>query len=256
MPISSALAVLLSSFFAFSQVAPAASPTSSVSQVTLPIVFTKTVSADQARAGDVIHAKTTQIAKLADGRLIPAGTEVVGHVTAANRFVFDRTPYATQRQSLLSIQFDSLLIAGHQIPLKVMVRAMADPLASWGAREPKSSDLDSVGTVTQIGGDQLVPSQDEVVNRDGDVVAYNRRTGVYGHLVAHGGCDGGNNEVSVGIYSPSACGLYGFISVTARETGSVSAPSILSLVSTRISPKVWRNSTALLEFLPEDGAGH
>ncbi len=95
-------------------------------------------------------------------------------------------------------------------PLKVMVRAMADPLTSWGAREPKSSDLDSLGTVTQIGGDQLVPSQVEVVNMDGDVVAYNRRNGVYAHLIAHRDCDGSDNEVSVGIYSPSACGLYGF----------------------------------------------
>ena len=244
---------LLSSTLALPQPATGAS-NSTFPRTTLPIAFTKTVSSDHARVGDVVHAKTTQAATLASGELIPAGTEVVGHVVAATAFVYDKTPYATQKESVLEIQFDSLHIASRNVPLRVMVRAMADPLATWGAREPKSSDLDSLATVTQIGGDQLVPSQSEVVDRNGNVVAYNRRNGVYAHLIAHGGCDGSTNEVSVSIYSPSACGLYGFTDVSARETGSVSSPSRLSLVSTHGSPKIWRNSTALLEFLPDPGA--
>jgi hypothetical protein len=238
------------------QAAEAASATSSSVKVTLPIVFTKTVSADKARTGDVVHAKTTQIATLPTGEVVPAGAEVTGHVVVAGGFVYDKTPYAKQKESQLTIQFDSLRLAGKDVTLKVMVRAMADPLTSWGAREPKSSDLDPLGTVTQIGGDQLVPSQSEVVNMDGDVVAYNRRNGVYAHLIAHRDCDGSDNEVSVGIYSPSACGLYGFVNVAALEMGSGSAPSTVTLVSTRTSPKVWRSSTALLEIIPsEAGAG-
>jgi hypothetical protein len=193
------------------------------------------------------------VAKLATGEVIPAGTEVVGHVAAASAFVYDKTPYAKQKESVLAIHFDTVRIAGHDVPLNVTVRAMADPLTSWDARKPKSSDLDSLGTMTQIGGDQLVPSQDEVVDQSGDVVAYNRRNGVYAHLIAHAGCDGGSTEVSVGIYSASACGLYGFTGVSAREIGSLSSPSTLSLVSTHTSPKVWRQSTALLEVLPQDG---
>jgi hypothetical protein len=249
-------ALLLCSAFGLSQTAKAASATSPSQKATLPIVFTKTVSADKARTGDIVHAKTTQVATLPGGEAVPAGTEVTGHVVAAAGFVYDKTPYARQKESQLTIQFDSLRLAGKDVALKVMVRAMADPLTSWGAQEPKSSDLDSLGTVTQIGGDQLVPSQSEVVNSDGDVVAYNRRNGVYAHLIAHRDCDGSDNEVSVGIYSPSACGLYGFTNVVAREMGSDSAPSAVSLVSTRTSPKVWRSSTALLEIIPaETGAG-
>ena len=155
----------------------------------------------------------------------------------------------------LDIQFDSLHLGGRDLPLKVSVRAMADPLATWGAREQNVAD-DSLATVTQIGGDVLIPSQSEVVNRNGDVVAYNRRNGVYAHLIAHGSCDGSSNEVSVDIYSASACGLYGFTDVAARETGSLSSPSKLLLVSTHTSPKIWRHSTALLELLPDAGAAH
>lgn len=242
-------AVLLSCSFALPRTADASlSP-----QATLPIVFTKAVSADRAKPGDMVHARTTQVAKLANGDIIPAGTEVLGHVEAATGFVYDKTPYAKQKESILAIHFDSVWVAGHDIALNVTVRAMADPLTSWGAREPKSSDLDPLGTLTQIGGDQLVPSQDEVVDRNGNVVAYNRRSGVYAHLISRAGCDGSSTEVSVGIYSASACGLYGFTDVSARELGSVSSPSTLSLVSEHTSPKVWRNSTALLEVLPQDG---
>ena len=249
------VAVLLCSTFALPQAAKAASATSSSVKATLPIVFTKTVSADKARTGDPVHARTTQVATLPTGEAVPAGTEVTGHVVAAAGFVYDKTPYAKQKESQLTIKFDSLRLAGKDVALKVMVRAMADPLTSWGAREPTSSDLDSLGTVTQIGGDQLVPSQRDFEDADGDVVEENRRDGVYAHLIAHRNCDASANEVSVGIYSPSACGLYGFTNVAAREMGSESTPSTLSLVSTHTSPKVWRSSTALLEVIPDTGVG-
>jgi hypothetical protein len=245
---------LLSTTLTLPQAPTGVAGVSPYSRTTLPITFTKTVSADRARVGDAIYAKTTQAARLASGELIPAGTEVAGHVAVATAFVYDRTPYATQKESALEIQFDSLHVAGHDLPLKVTVRAMADPLTSWGAREPKSSDLDPLSTVTQIGGDELTPSQAEVVNRNGDVVAYNRRNGVYAHLIAHANCDGSTNEVSMDIYSASACGLYGFTGVTAREIGSTASPSRLSLTSTHASPKIWRHSTALLEMLPDTGA--
>jgi hypothetical protein len=254
MPIPQILFVaLLSTTLALPQSTTGAAGVSSYPRTALPITFTKTVSADRARVGDAIYAKTTQAARLTSGELIPTGTEVVGHVTVATPFVYDKTPYAAQKESVLDIQFDSLHVAGHEVPLKVTVRAMADPLTSWGAREPKSSDLDSLATVTQIGGDELTPSQAEIVNRNGDVVAYNRRNGVFAHLIAHANCDGSTNEVSMDIYSASACGLYGFTDVSAREIGSTASPSRLSLISTHTSPKIWRHSTALLEMLPDTG---
>jgi hypothetical protein len=109
--------------------------------------------------------------------------------------------------------------------------------------------MDPDETVTQIGGDQLTPSRSEVINRDGDVVAYNKRGGVFAHLIANGRCDASDSEVSVDIYSASACGLYGFTNVSAAELGSPANPSTVTLVSTRTSPKVWKYSTALLEVV-------
>ena len=221
------------------------------SPTTLPVVFTEPVSADHSHIGDSVLARTSQAVRLANGTVLPAGAKVTGHVVAASPFVFDKTPYAHQKQASLSIQFDSLLLDGQIVPLNITVRAMADPITSWNARTPKVNDDTSSPAVTQIGGDELNRSRAEVVSPQGDVVAYNRRGGVYAHLISNHSCDGSSVEVSVGIYSASACGLYGFADVSAEEVGSPVKPSTLTLVSTRVSPKIWKNSTALLEVLPD-----
>ena len=218
---------------------------------TFPIVFSNTVSAARSHAGDPVEAKTSQAVHLRSGAVIPAGTKISGHVVSANAFVYDDMPYVRQKQSTLTIQFDSLEFRGESLPLKVTVRAMADPITSEEARMPQANDVGSQGTVTQIGGDQLTPSQSNVHSSYGDdVVAYNKRDGVYAHLIANGDCNASSVEVSVGVFSGSACGLYGFNHVSALETGSAAKPSMLTLVSTHTSPKIWKNSTALLEVLP------
>ena len=246
------IALMISSSVAAAQeVKPVGSAPLLHSPTTLPIVFTESISAGIAQAGEPVLAKTTQAVRLANGVVIPSGARVAGHVLAADAYTYDKTPYAHQRPSTLSIHFDSVQVAGSPVPVNVSVRAMADPITSWGAREPKSSDLDPLNTVTQIGGDQLTPSQSEVVSPDGEVVAYNKLGGVYAHLIANGNCDGSSSEVSVSIYSASACGLYGFAEVSARDMGSAANPSTLTLASTHTSPRIWKNSTALLEVLPD-----
>lgn len=246
------VALLVSAPFALAQNAIATAAVADLSaKTTFPIVFTRTVSAKRAKTGEEVLAKTTQVVHLSGGLVLPEGTRIGGHVVYANPFTYDNTPYAHQKPSELIIRFDSVEIDSSRLPLHVTLRAMATPIAANDAREPKSTDLDSLGTVTQVGGDSLVPSQKEVVNGQGDVVAYNRRDGVYAHLIANGQCDASDQEVSVGIFSPTACGLYGFGSVSAQATGSVSKPSEVVLVSTHDSPKIWKHTAALLEVLPE-----
>jgi len=244
--------LFLSSGVALAQAASGVNGTSQLqAPTTLPVSFTNTVSADHSHSGDPVIARTTQSVRLANGTVVPSGTKITGHVIEANPFVFDKTPYAIQKQSRLSIQFDSLQLDGQAVPLNITVRAMADPLTTSHARMPNGNDDSSSPYVTQIGGDQLNPSQTEVINMDGDVVAYNRHGGVYAHLISNRGCDASPVEVSVGIYSASACGLYGFTAVSAAEMGSPAKPSTLALVSTRTSPKIWKYSTALLEVLSD-----
>jgi hypothetical protein len=214
---------------------------------TLPIAFTKTVNASHAEPGDRIQARTTQAVRLTDGRNVPAGSLVTGHVLAARAFAYDKTPYAKQIPGMLRIQIDSLQAQGLTIPLHVSLRAMADPLTSWQAQEPRSTDLDTLGTTTQVGGDLLTPSQKEIVNRNGDVVGYNKNGGQFAHLIANSrgslNCDGGDTEQPVSRFSASACGLYGFTGVTLTDFDS----SRIGLTSTHSNPQIWKNTTALLE---------
>jgi hypothetical protein len=245
------VALLLSSTVAFSQSGnKTIVPAGFVAPTTLPIVFTKTIAADHSHVGDIVTAKTSQRVYLSNGAVIPSGTKVTGHVVAANGFVYDKTPYAHQKASTLTIKFDSVQVGATDLPLNATVRAMADPITSEQAQMKLATDIDPEGTTTQIGGDQVTPRASEVVNSDGDVVGYNKRGGVYAHLIASGTCDGSDVEVSMGIYSADACGLYGFNRVSAVELGSQTQPSTLTLVSTHVSPKIWKDSTALLEVLP------
>lgn len=245
------VALLVTSSASFAQaVHSGTADTSLPSPTTLPIVFTSSVSAKNSHPGDAFAAKTTQAVLLPDGEILPKGARIVGHVEAANPFTYDTTPYARQKASVLSIHFDSIEVKHQNLPLSVTVRAMADPITSQEARTPVNHDIDASGATTQIGGDQRYPWNAPVTNEDGDVVAYSRRGGVYAHLIAGGACDGSDVEVSVGIYSASACGLYGFDRTAAEQVGSPAHPSTLTLVSTHGSPKIWKSSTALLEVLP------
>jgi hypothetical protein len=235
-------------FFA-SSVALAQNPALAAPAI-LPVTFTKTISANHAKVGDPIEAKTIQRVQLSGGGIIPSGTLVFGHVVNANGFTYDKTPYAHQKASTLSIHFDSVQVGGQKVPLKVTVRAIAGPIATWDSQKPQASDMDPLATTTQIGGDQLIPSQKEVRNMDGDVVAYNKRDGVYAHLIARGDCDSSDVEVSVSIFSASACGAYGIGNVSMAEKGTTVQPSTLTLISNHGSPEIWKHTTALLEVLP------
>ncbi|QMV18436.1 hypothetical protein GOB94_06865 [Granulicella sp. 5B5] len=218
---------------------------------TLPISFTKTVSASHSRPGDTIQARTTQAIHLVDGRVVPAGTLVTGHILAAKAFAYDETPYAKQVPGVLEIQFDSLQVQGQSIPLHVSLRAMADPLTGWHAADPPPSDMDPLGTLTQVGGDQLVPSQKEIRDRNGDVVGYNKKGGAYAHLIANVrgpvNCDAGDTEQPMSQFSASACGLYGFTNMSLTSFDD----SHIGLVSTHSTPQIWKHSIALLETMPD-----
>jgi hypothetical protein len=220
---------------------------------TLPIAFPHGIDSGHIQAGAPVEAKTTQQVHLENGHMLPSGTRVLGHVVTSNAFSFDKTPYAKQSASTLTIQFDSIVSDGEKLPVHVYVRAMADPLTVWDAQRPKATDLDPLSTTTQIGGDQVTPSQSEVESQEGDTVGYRRRSGVYAHLVSAVGrgsesCDATNTEQSMGLFSASACGLYGYTDTTLMSSGK-NGESTFTLTARRRSAKIWAKSQALLEVV-------
>lgn len=224
-------------------------------QTTVPITFVKSVNANNAKPGDAVLARTAQTVRLASGRVLKPGAEVLGHVVSVTPFTVNKMPYAQQNSSVLNIQFDSLSAQGEKIPLHVYIRALADVFAATAAVEPRPSDEDPLHRTTQIGGDVVTPSQSEILGSGGDTVGYNKRGGNVAHLIANVGsgglrCDGSNTEQPVSTFSASACGLYGFNGLALSVPDHGTEPSAFSLSSTHRAPEIPRYSTALLEVVP------
>jgi hypothetical protein len=220
----------------------------------IPVRFTHTIDAGKAKPGDAVVAKTIQIVRLPEGQVLPKGASVVGHVVESRRFTFDPTPYAVQQPSYLSIHFDKIVMKGSEMPLNVFVRALASTIDSDDARTPHGIDeSDHLGTMVQVGGDQFSPIGKDLLTPDGDVVGYIRKHGVFARLISNEyvdeyasfRCDGTIREQSVAIFSPSACGLYGFDSTYMAENGRRGGS--FRLESRHHTVKLYAGSTALFE---------
>jgi hypothetical protein len=210
-------------------------------ETALPVIFTHTVDAKNAKAGDVVTAKTMQVVLLPNGEQLPKGTLVTGHVVEARPFKFDETPYAVQQPSYLSIQFDH--VAENQVATSV--RALASAMAVAQALRPQRVDeTDAPGTMVLIGGGHYSPVGKRVT--DGpydDIIGYNKKQGVFARLLPGGpGCNGTQTEQSVAIFSPDACGLFDFYSdhLTARD-------GTFRLESTHQTVNIREGSAALLQ---------
>ena len=223
-------------------------------QTALPITFTHTVDAANAKDGDVVTAKTMQVIVLPSGETLPKNTVIEGHVVNAKAFLFDETPYAKQQASELSIQFDRLVDHGVATPIVVNVRAIANSAEAWDAEKPHGTDeSDSVGTMELIGGGHYSPVGDKVYSGDDeDIIGYNKKHGVFARLLPaeyagkQGGlsCEETQSEQAVGIFSPEACGAYGYSTVSISN-GPV--PGSFRLASTHSTIKLYNGSAALIE---------
>ena len=220
--------------------APAGLAATLPGQTTVPILFTHTINAAKAKVGDKVTAKTMQVVLLDKGEQLPKGTEVVGHIVEARPFQFDDTPYAKQQPSNLAIKIDTI----QGTPVAATVRAMANALDVQEAMSAHGIDeTDYPGTVTLVGGAHYSPIDKHVTEgTDDDVVAYNKKQGVFAHLLSGNGCSATDTEQSIGIFSPDACGLYGFASVHMTENDET-----FRLASTHGTVTLYAGSAALLQ---------
>jgi len=232
----------------YGQVAPIPSATA------IPVIFTHTIVAGVAKPNEIVTARTNQVVFLPNGQVLPKGATVSGHVVESTAFVFDSTPYAAQKPSVLSIHFDKVVVSGSTIPVSLSVRAISGPVQ---AREAETvhyvGDYDSVGTRTLIGGSSFSPLENAVLSPKGDVVGYVREQGVFARLIAgdelqksspfH--CSGTNTEQSVDLFSADACGVYGLEAVSMPDNGSRSGAFILE--SRHHGVKLYAGSAALLQ---------
>jgi hypothetical protein len=221
----------------------------------LPVRFVRSVDAKKARPGDRVTAETLQVVMLPGGQRLPKGTLLVGHVVDAQPYHFNPEPYARQKASSISIHFDQIVNGDLTLPVNLSVRALADTFESrWAPRPHYQDETDGAGTMILIGGDEFSPFDKTVRDDSGDVIAYNRKGGLFARLLPSDdpasktrlNCSSTSTEQSVAIFSPNACGLYGFQGVFMPHAGR-SGSGTFTLVSRGSSIKLYAGSTALLQ---------
>lgn len=230
----------------------------------IPVMLTRSVAAGDARPGDPVLTKTIEDVDLPGGRVLPRSSVLTGRVVESTRFIFDTTPYATQKPSVLSIRFDSMAAPGGTIPVTLSMRALAGPVASHEAETPHYLDeTDWSGTRILIGGENFSPLEKTVFSPDGSsIVGYDRRQGIFARLLSAASmnpesdvhCDAVGTEQSVGLFSANACGVYGVNTVFLAQNGSPTAgvhagmaSGIVILESLQRSVRLYAGTTALLE---------
>ena len=221
----------------------------------VPVRFVHSVDARKAKPGDLVFAKTLQVIVLPGGQRLPKGTLLKGHVVDARPLRFDPAPGAEQKASRLSIHFDKIQQGNLILPVNLSVRALATTLESEDAAVPHYLDeTNTLGTMDLIGGEEFSPLDKAIKDDNGDVIGYNRKKGVFAPLsesddaatIASGKCGPTTTEQSVAIFSPSACGLYGFVDESMPHAGRRRSGTF-TLESQDHSVKLYTGSTALLE---------
>jgi len=167
----------------------------------VPIMLTTTVDSAKAHPGDPILAKVMERVPLPDGGDIPQGARVIAHV--------DQVMAAHGKDpSWIAVEFDRIMIHNREIQVKANVRAVASMMAIYDAQvpffEPDTTPPSAV-MFAPVGGDPAF-------RPDNPEKSYKKMVTFDGELPP--GCGGRlDRESSTGalwVFSPYACGVYGY----------------------------------------------
>jgi len=189
----------------------------------MPVMLQTTLNAKKARIGQRIQARVMQDVPLSPETRIRAGTKLIGHIVAVTR------PGKTSGSRIV-FTFDRLIIRGVGVPVTTSLRSLASMMDVFDAQLPTTA-IDDRGTsqsdwvTTQIGGDAVYRGAGIVMSH-GEVVGKSTDSGeVTAKLIAsrEGGCRGAmvENEraQALWLFSPSACGAYGFEDLKISHAG-------------------------------------
>lgn len=219
----------------------------------LPIMLNNTLDAAHDRPGQKITGKIMQDVVLLNAT-IPQGTRVMGHIVSS------KSATATSPSSLV-VQFDQVVVRRRPILIATHLRALASMNEVFEAKMPTNS-LDDYGTSTsdwntvQVGGAGVyrgsgqVFSGDQVVGRATDYGAVTAKL----IAVPSSGCRGDDRDQSLWVFSPWACGLYGFDGLHIVHLGKTTPVGQIEFQSGR-NVRIAGGSGWLLRVEPTNSAG-
>ena len=192
----------------------------------IPVMLRTTLDARKAKVGQKIEAQVMQDVPLFSQTRIRTGAKLVGHVVEVTR----PSAASGSRGSRIAISFDRLLMGGAAIPVTTSLRSLASMMEVFEAQLPTNA-IDDYGTTAadwvtvQIGGNVVYRGNGTVMT-DGQVVGKSTIGGdVTAKLIASGdgtcrGTAAGNDrEQALWLFSPSACGAYGFAELKIVHAG-------------------------------------
>jgi hypothetical protein len=212
-----ALLLVLGASLGFTQNIPAGT--------VIPVMLSTSLDSDKAQPGQPIAGKIMDSVPLAGGGEIPQGAKVFGHVAEVAR-------KDGKTLSVLAVQFDAIEYRGQRVPITASVRAMASMMAVYDAQipifEPDTTPRSSI-MLAPVGGDAAF-RPDNPEKSWGKLVRFS------GELPR--GCGGRIDQESgtgaLWVFSPYACGAYGFgKSLAIASDGSAEPVGAIILVSSK-----------------------
>lgn len=189
----------------------------------LPVMLHSTLYATKGKPGQPVTGKIMQDVPLPDGASIPKGSRVVGHIVSA-------TPASAGSPSQLALQFDQVVVKDRQISIATHLRALASMNEVFEAKMPTNS-WDDYGTspsdwnTVQVGGAGVyrgngqVVSGNQVVGRATDYGAVTAKLIAAPASGCHGDSEASAREQALWVFSPWACGVYGFSDLKIAHAG-------------------------------------
>lgn len=188
----------------------------------LPIMANATLDSAKSKPGDKFTGRLMQDVALSSGEKIRAGSRIEGQVV-------ESTSSAGANGARLVVRFDRLIIGNKQTAVTVSLRSLASMNEVFDAQLPVGT-FDEYGTTTsdwttvQVGGaavyrgDGTVRSAMDIVGRATDYGAVTAKLLPAPKL----GCPATSTDVeqSLWVFSPWACGTYGFDDLTIAHHGN------------------------------------
>lgn len=187
----------------------------------LPVMLGKTLDSRHAKAGQPIEARLMQDVPLPAGGKIRAGAQLLGHVVEVT---------AKPGGSRMVIAFERLKRGGTTFDVVTNLRSVASMMEVFDAQLPTNDFADrgtspSDWTTVQIGGAAVYRGNGKVI-ADAEVVG---KATDYGAVTAtpiasrrqgcRGPTDDNQQQQAFWLFSPAACGAYGFQDLRIAHAG-------------------------------------
>jgi len=190
----------------------------------LPVMMSTSLDSGRSKPGDKLTGRLMQDVALGPGERIRAGARLHGQVIEA-------VPASVNAPARIVVRFDRLVAGPKEYSIGVSLRALASMADVFSAQLP-TNNFDEYGTSTsdwttvQVGG-AAVYLGDGTVRDALDIVG---RAPAYGEVTGKlmpapkRGCPAeagaGSGEQSLWVFSPWACGTYGFEDLTLARNGA------------------------------------